>query len=96
MKEEVKKMNEIFSKISSGEESSELTPRREPPSEVTYRKYQKLTANEYIELVNGSFGECSHSLSPYFYILNKRAGHALAKWKCNYLQYYIDKNIDFT
>ena len=98
MQNEISKMNEIFYQISKKKTPKKVEPRRKPPDldQLRYRKQTSpLKADEYLDIVNGSFGECLHELSPFSYVQQKRAGNEPKNWKCGYLKRYIDRNIDF-
>ena len=79
------------------EDELKVKPKRQPmpASQLSFRKYPKLKADEFIRIVNGSFGACSHPLSPFDFVLQKNARKEPKMWKCEYLKAYIDKNIDF-
>ena len=85
-------------KVEKLREELKVKPRRKPPpaSQLTYSNYSKLKADEFIKIVNDSFGSCSHPLSPFDFVLRKLAGKEPNNWKCKHLKSYIDQNIDFS
>ena len=93
----MKNFTKIF-KLTKLRKELKITPIRKPlaVSRRTYSKYPKLKAAEYVKIVNGSFGNCSHPLSPYTFVRQKHIGKEPKNWKCKYLKAYITKNIDFT
>ena len=98
MEKEISKMTDIFSQINQKKINTKVEARQKAPDahHLSCSNYMRLKADEYLQIVNGSFGKCLHDLSPFSYVLQKRAGNEPKKWKCDYLKRYIDRNIDFT